>query len=124
MTDKCEHDKLEPTEIIEGELRRTEFHCVECGHMIGYWQEDEDKIYIEFEKRGDMFSVVPTFDPVEMKDMKDINGRNIDIDHDLSEEDKEDLKLALKLGVDWIALSFVEHDNNVSFLLSSIFSSM
>jgi hypothetical protein len=90
--DKCEHDKLEPTEIIEGELRRTEFHCVECGHMIGFWQEDEDKIYIEFEKRGEMFSVVPTFDPVEMKDMKDINGRNIDIDHDLSEEDKEDLK--------------------------------
>jgi hypothetical protein len=60
--------------------------------MIGFWQEDEDKIYIEFEKRGEMFSVVPTFDPVEMKDMKDINGRNIDIDHDLSEEDKEDLK--------------------------------
>ena len=57
--------------------------------MIGYWQEDEDKIYIEFEKRGDMFSVVPTFDPV---DMKDSNGNNVDIDHDLSEEDKEELK--------------------------------
>lgn len=82
--DKCEHDKLEPVEIQEGELKRTEFHCIECNHMIGFWQEDNEKIYIEFEKRGEMFSVMPTFDTMNME--------NKDIDHDLSEEDKEDLK--------------------------------
>ena len=59
---------------------------------LGSCQELQMNCYAmggKFEKRGDMFSVVPTFDPV---DMKDSNGNNVDIDHDLSEEDKEDLK--------------------------------
>ena len=52
--------------------------------MVGLWAEDSEKIYIEFEKRGELFSMVPSFKTVDMKDG--------DIDHDLSTEDKEDLK--------------------------------
>ena len=76
---------LTPKESVDGDLKKTEFFCANCDHLVGLWAEDKDKIYIEFEKRGELFSMVPSFRTTgEMK--------NDDIDHDLSTEDKEDLK--------------------------------
>jgi len=81
----CDHPLIDSKEEQEGKMKKCSFFCVKCKKVIGFWAEDENKIYMEFEKRDDMYSTFPTFGGI--KEKIDAN-----YDHDISEEDKEDLR--------------------------------
>ena len=84
--EKCKHPLIDSKEEQHGDAKKVSFFCVKCKKVIGYWAEDEHKIYMEFEKRGDMYSIFPSpFGGVK----EEIDS---DYDHELSDEDKEDLK--------------------------------
>ena len=83
---ECEHALIDSKEEMLDEKKKVLFFCVMCKKVIGYWAEDEHKIYMEFEKRGDMYSIFPS--PFG-GDKEKIDSDYI---HDISEEDKEDLK--------------------------------
>ena len=84
--EKCEHPLIDSKEEMVGGMKKVSFFCVKCKKVIGYWAEDEHKIYMEFEKRGDMYSIFPSpFGGVKEK-------IDPEYDHEMSEEDKEDLK--------------------------------
>ena len=57
----CEHPLIDSKEEQVGNTKKCSFFCVKCKKVIGYWSEDESKIYMEFEKRGDMYSIFPKF---------------------------------------------------------------
>jgi len=83
---ECDHPLIDSKEDMAGSMKKVSFFCVKCKKVIGYWAEDEHKIYMEFEKRGDMYSIFPS--PFG-GDKEKIDSDYI---HDISEEDKEDLK--------------------------------
>ena len=84
--EQCNHPLIDSKEEERGNIKKCSFFCVKCKKVIGYWAEDEHKIYMEFEKRGDMYSIFPS--PFGG------NKEKVDPDyvHDISDEDKEDLK--------------------------------
>ena len=84
--EKCDHPLIDSKEEMSGDKKKVSFFCVKCKKVIGYWEEDDHKIYMEFEKRGDMYSIFPS--PFG-GDKEKIDS---DFIHDISEEDKEDLK--------------------------------
>ena len=83
---ECDHPLIDSKEDMKGGMKKVSFFCVKCKKVIGYWAEDEHKIYMEFEKPGDMYSIFPS--PLG-GDKEKIDSDYI---HDISEEDKEDLK--------------------------------
>ena len=83
--EQCSHPLIDSKEEQKGNMKKISFFCAKCKKVVGFWAEDEERIYMEFEKRGDMYSIFPTFGGVR----EEIDSN---YDHDISEEDKEDLK--------------------------------
>ena len=82
----CDHPLIDSKEEQKGKMKKCSFFCVKCKKVIGYWAEDDHKIYMEFEKRGDMYSIFPS-------PFGGVKGEvDPDYDHEMSDEDKEDLK--------------------------------
>ncbi|MEX6633642.1 pyruvate kinase [Hyphococcus lacteus] len=75
---------------------------------------DDGKLQITISERNDRHIIAKADTPGELKNKKGINvpGRRLPISA-LTEKDREDLAFALDLGVDYIALSFVQQANDV-----------
>ncbi len=83
---------------------------------------DDGKISLEVEKSisNQTLSCIALFDGV-VEQRKGINFPGIELDlPSLTDQDKEDLQIALKKGTDWIALSFVRSPSDYTLLKNEI----
>ena len=83
---------------------------------------DDGKISLEVEKpiSNKTLSCRALFDGV-VEERKGINFPGIELDlPSLTDQDKQDLELALKKGADWIALSFVRSPSDYTLLKNEI----
>ena len=75
---------------------------------------DDGKIRLRIVRRGDDFAETEVVIGGELSNHKGVNvpGATLDLSP-LSPKDREDLKFGLKMGVDWVALSFVQKPADV-----------
>ncbi|MEM8794832.1 MAG: pyruvate kinase [Pseudomonadota bacterium] len=94
------------------------FETVENGHLVLI---DDGRIRLKVrEATKDRFTA-EVLNAAVLKDRKGVNFPDTTLNvAPITEKDLEDLRFALELGVDWVAMSFVQHANDIQSLKSLI----
>ena len=90
------------------------FHALRPGHLLLL---DDGRVRLRVGERGDDFAEVTVESGHELSDRKGVAAPacNIPISA-LTEKDRKDLQFALRQGVDWVALSFVQRAEDMAEL--------
>jgi pyruvate kinase len=88
------------------------FDAIDAGHTLLL---DDGRVRLEVEACGPGFAETRVVDGTKLSDRKGVNVPNAILDLSaLTDKDRADMAFALDLGVDWVALSFVQRPEDVA----------
>lgn len=104
-------------EFIEGNILLPHvevFETVAVGHMVLI---DDGRIGLRVVEVGERVFTAEVLNKAVLRDRKGVNFPDTTLNIDaITDKDRHDLRFALELGVDWIAMSFVQTANDITRL--------